>query len=99
MNNSAERAEVSLHEVRVYRAFLGKPKDWLTNKETSALSGVNERTTRLHTLRLVRLGILEQAQVFPGHRYRLAEKQSKQTIAYAMRLAKAAEVFANQIGG
>lgn len=99
MNNTAERNEVSLHEVRVFLALKGKPEEWLTNKEISAASGVNERTTRLHTLRLVRLGMLEQAEVFPAHRYRWSVKGAKRNVAYAQRLQTAAEVFANQLGG
>ena len=64
MNNTAERNEISLHEVRVFLALKGNPEEWLTNKEISAASGVNESTTRLHTLRLVRLGMLSRLKFF-----------------------------------
>lgn len=99
MNNAAERNEVSLHEVRVFLALKGKPEEWLTNLEISKASGVNQRTTRLHTIRLVQLGMLEKAEVFPAHRYRWSAKGARRNAAYSQRLQTAAEVFANQLGG
>lgn len=93
MDNRAERNEVSWHEVKVVLALRGKPDQWLTNKEISEVSGVNGRTTRMHTVRLVKLGMLEQAEVFPAHRYRWSTKASKRNVAYSQRLETAAEVF------
>ena len=93
MNNATERNEVSLHEVKVYAALRDKPDEWLTNKEISQRSGVAERTTRMHTLRLVKLGVIDQAEVFPAHRYRFSEKGSKRNAAYSQRIKVAAEIF------
>ena len=93
MNNRSERNEVSLHEIKVFIALRKQPDEWLTNKEISESSGVAPRTTRVHTLRLVKLGMLEQAEVFPAHRYRWSSKASKRNAAYAQRLEVAAEVF------
>lgn len=87
---------ISSHEVAVYRALayraLTSARSWLSSAELAARAGVVPRTARHHALRLVRLGIVEQAAVFPGHRYRLAEEGVGDT-AYLARLLHAAEVL------
>ncbi len=89
-----ERSEVSLHEVQVYRALKSHPDQWLTNKEILGLApGVKARTVRAHTKRLVALGIVDQAEVFPAHRYRWAIMADKRNPAYALRLKQAEIVF------
>jgi hypothetical protein len=87
-----ERNEVSLHEVKVYLTYKAA-SGWLTSKEVAQKSGVAERTARAHSLKLVKLGILDQAEVFPAHRYRLAEKAGKRNVAYLRRLEDACVVF------
>ena len=93
MDNKAQRNKVSLHEVKVFRALQGSPDKWLTNKDVAAASGVAERTTRLHTRRQVRLGLLEQVEVFPANRYRWSGEAAKRNAAYVQRLEQAASVF------
>jgi hypothetical protein len=93
MHNTAERGEVSLHEVRVVLALKGTPDTWLTNREISAAASVAERTARQHTLRLVKLGLIDQVQVFPGHRYKWSSKAGNRNAAYERRLQTAIEVF------
>jgi hypothetical protein len=89
-----ERNEISTHEVRVYLALKSMPDKWLTNLEISNLSnGVSPRTVRAHTLRLVKLGILDQAEVFPAHRYKFSAKGDKRNRAYTIRLDQAAEIM------
>ncbi len=85
-----ERNEVSLHEVKVY---LTLGCGWVTAKEVAAKATVAERTARAHLLKLVRLGIAEQAEVFPAHRYRMAEKAGKRNGGYVQRLEQAREIF------
>jgi DNA-binding IclR family transcriptional regulator len=87
-----ERNEVSLHEARIFTA-LERAGGWLTNREIAQAAGVAGRTARAHSLRLVRLGILDLAEVFPAHRYRLSEKAAKRNAAYFQRLRQACEVF------
>lgn len=88
-----ERNEISEHEVKVYLALRASAK-WMTNREIGErLTGVGPRTVRLHTKRLADLGILDQAEVFPAHRYRIAEKRGKRNKGYADRLDRAAEIF------
>jgi hypothetical protein len=88
-----ENNEISIHEVRIYRTFTQSPDKWLTNQEVASLSDVAGRTARLHTKRLVSIGVLDVAEVFPGHRYRLSEKAGKRDAGYVNRLQKASEVF------
>lgn len=87
-----ERNEVSIHEVRVYVA-LKAAGGWMTNAEIAEAAEVAPRTARAHSLKLVRLGVLDLAEVFPAHRYRLAEHARKRNAAYTQRLEAAREVF------
>jgi hypothetical protein len=87
-----EHNEVSFHEVRVYLAYKSAT-GWLTAREVAAKSGVAERTARAHSLKLVKLGVLDQAEVFPAHRYRIAGKAAKRNAGYLRRLENACAVF------
>ena len=90
-----ERNEISQHEVTVFR-IVRESHGWLTNRQIAERvndAKVAARTVRLHTQRLVALGIFDLAEVFPAHRYRLAEKASKRNRAYFQRLLAAEDVF------
>jgi DNA-binding transcriptional ArsR family regulator len=91
-----EQLEVSINQVRVYH-HLKTLNTWQTNKEISAALGMSLRNASLHTHRLVGMGICDQVEVFPGHRYRLSDKASKRNLAYLRRLEQAMEVFAGQL--
>lgn len=81
----------SIHEVKVYLALKSFEGKWASNHELSRFaSGVSPRTIRAHVLSMVKLGMVEQMAVFPGHRYRLAEKADKRLVR---RFDAAAEVF------
>jgi predicted ArsR family transcriptional regulator len=89
-----ERNEVSLHEVKIYCLLRSQPGRWLTNQEIgAALTGVAPRTVRAHTKRLVTLGLVNQAEVFPAHRYQWSEMGAKRNLGYSQRLEQAAAVF------
>lgn len=88
-----ERNEVSRHEVLVYLALASKRDSWLSNQEIADATSVALRTVRAHTKRLVSLGLIDQAEVFPAHRFRWAEKGAKRNASYALRLDAAAQVF------
>lgn len=83
----------SKHQVAVFLAFKAKPKDWHTNLEIAAISGVGHRTARLHTAKLAQAGVLDQEQTFPGYRFRLAAKPTKPAQDNMKRLERAAQVF------
>ncbi len=89
-----ERSEVSIHEVLIADQ-LRTHASWMTNADiAAALTGrVTERTVRAHTLKLVRSGLVDQAEVFPAHRFRWSEQGSKRNRGYFDRLGRAAEVF------
>ena len=89
-----EKNEVSIHEVRVYVTLTSSKNKWLSNSEIAAMtSGVALRTVRAYTLKFVKAGLLDQAEVFPSHRFRWAEKAGKRNIGYLQRLDHAREVF------
>lgn len=92
MVGGMERNEVSKHELLVVQA-LCEHQDWISAKEVAERTGVAPRTARAHALKLVKLGIVEQAEVFPGHRYRISGFASKRNRGYVDRLKKAAEVL------
>ena len=93
MNSTAERTEVSLHEAKIYLVLRQRPDEWLTGEELSEKSGVNPRTCRMHTVRLVKLGVIEQVRLHPAHRYRFPAKSAKRNEAYIKRVELAAEIF------
>jgi len=92
----AERNVVSAHEVRVFLALKSAGAKWMTARDVAGASNVAERTARAHLLKLVKLHIVDQADVFPGHRYRLAEKAGKRNAAYVLRLQAAVAVFSGE---
>lgn len=92
-----ERNEISIHEASIYTSLL-KAGNWMTNREIAKASTrpVAERTVRHHTKRLVALGLLDLAEVFPAHRYRASDMANKRNAAYVNRLKAACEVFGIQ---
>lgn len=86
-----ETNEVSHHQIRVFRALKGG--QWFTASEIASATGVAGRTSRAHLRNLTSLGLLDVAEVFPAHRYRLSEKAEKRNAAYMRRLEEAAAVF------
>lgn len=91
-----EPSEISLHLVKIYRC-LSQSHAWMTNKHIAEATGVSLRRTSHHTKTLVGLGILEQAEVYPGHRYRVAEKADKRNGSYLARLKQAEEIFQDEL--
>lgn len=89
-----ERNEVSTHEVKVYLALKNRESKWCTHADIyQDVPDVSPRTIRAHVLKLVRLGLLDQAEVFPAHRYRISDKASKRNKGYVTRLELAADIF------
>ena len=86
-----ESNEISVHEVRIWLALeCGK---WMTNSELAKAARVAERTATNHTRRLVSLGLLDMAELFPGHRFRISDKADKRNSGYFRRLQRAKGVF------
>lgn len=87
-----EKGEISIHQVRIVD-FVRENGSWVTAKEIAAGAEVAERTARHHALSLVNLGIFDQAEVFPAHRYKYSDKAEKRNKAYCLRLESARSVF------
>lgn len=92
MTPNTETSEISIHMFRVF-SFVANAKRWVTANEIGTNSNVARRTARAHALRLVRSGIFDQAEVFPGHRYRISENASKRNKGFMQRLEQAKEFF------
>lgn len=85
-----EKSEISEHEIRVFKALNGA--EWLTSAQVADVAKVAPRTARHHCKRLHDLGIVDTAEVFPGHRYRVSEHARKRNPSYMLRLDRAIEV-------
>lgn len=88
-----ETNEISLHEAKLYCAIEKRGAVWSTSKELAKDAGIAERTARAHLFKFVKLNLMDVAEVFPAHRYRLAEKAAKRNAGYLSRLMCAADVF------
>ena len=87
-----ETSEISEHKVRVF-LFMEEAIGWKTSNEIASGAKVAPRTARAIVKNLVGLGILDMAEVFPGHRYRVATQAEKRNKAFVLRLREAASVF------
>lgn len=87
-----EANEISLHRLKVF-LFTKDARSWLTNEAIAKGAGVAPRTARHHTKALVELGLFDQADVFPGHRFRLSDKAEVRNKSYFRRLLLSQEVF------
>ena len=88
-----ETAEISSHLLRVFTT-LRDEQGWITAQALSAKAEVARRTARAHLARLVKLGLADVAEVYPGHRYRLSPMAEKRNKGMLERLKAAEEVFA-----
>lgn len=93
MNNFKEKSEISLHLVRIWEFFKSNKARWASNQEIQSTVKFSPRTVRMHTLYLVRSGLIDQQEVFPGHRYRLSDVADKRNKNFFERLEKAIEIF------
>lgn len=92
---TGETAAVSEHMLRVF-LFVEKQKGWVTAAEVASGASVESRTARSHCLRLVKLGLFDQAEVFPAHRYRMSSMATKRNRAMVQRLREAQKVIGGE---
>jgi predicted transcriptional regulator len=90
-----ERNEISAHEVRFYLSLLKNGESWKTSRDLAKQSDIAYRTARAFSKKFADIGIVETAEVFPAHRYRIAPKADKTNHAYITRLNRAVDVFAS----
>jgi hypothetical protein len=81
----------SAQKIRIVHVFETQPKQWFTNNEVAAAAKVARRTARHHTARLVKIGVLECAEVFGGYRFRWSPKAGH--AALIAQLKRAASVY------
>ena len=93
MKQFKERSEVSLHLLKVYKFIKDLNGKWTTNKEVAKHVGFSLRTVSAHTLHLVNAGIINQAEVFPEHRFQYSEVSNKRNKTFHDRIEKAIEIF------
>src|SRR4029450_12624598 len=82
-----ERAEISAHLTAVWLVF--KRTDlppWLDSREIPAASKIAPRTARHHAKYLLDLGLLDRAEAFPRHLYRLSPQAAKRNPRMYQRL-------------
>ena len=91
---NVERNEVSLHEVKFWLAI---NESWKTSKQLQQEAGLGGSTARMYCRKFVALGICDQAEVFPAHRYRKSDKAAKRNLAYVQRLEQAVSVFSEEL--
>jgi hypothetical protein len=87
-----ESNEISLHQAKVFR-FVKSQQNWVTAKDIAMATEIAGRTARLHCLKLVQLGIFDQVEVFPAHRYQFSKFAGKRNKAYLQRLEQACAIF------
>ncbi len=87
-----ETSEISLHQLRVFE-FVRDAQKWVSIKDIVGATGSARKTVDIHCRRFVNLGIFDQVEVWPGHRYRVAELAGKRNAAIMERLRKAREAF------
>lgn len=86
--------QVSVHEVLVFTALQNHRHAWISNSDLAArVPSVSLRTVRAHVARWVRQGLVEQADVYPGPRYRLAPDAESRCGEYVNRVREAAGRF------
>ena len=90
---SDPRCELALHDPRRHA-----DERKTHGNRTGACRGGQSRLDRemgyvaCRTHRVVELGILDQAELFPAHRYRISEHADKRNKAYVIRLREAAKI-------
>ena len=88
-----ETNEISIQQARAFRFLQQAKGKWITARELAKGADVAERSARMYAKRFVDLGIADQAELFPGHRYRLSTVATKRNVGYMKRIEAACEVF------
>jgi hypothetical protein len=83
---------ISPHQVKVYD-YVRDAKRWVSAADIELHTGVKARTARHHAVKLTELEVFEQANLFPGYRYRLSPYAEHRGKDHLQRLEKAREVF------
>jgi len=91
-----ESAEISVHQVRIFK-FLSANKNWYSAREIAEAAKVAKRTARAHLFKFVQAGIVDQAELFPEHRYRLSRLAEKRNKTLIQRLNQASDIYGQAV--
>ena len=80
---------ISLHEVKLLLVFKNRPDCWFDNAQVAEAAQISPRTARLHTSRLVELGVLDVERVFPASKFKLSGNPPEAGATYLTRWEKA----------
>lgn len=79
--------------VRAYESLKAAGQRWITTADVCS-AGVNPNTAKTLLTKLRAAGVVEcRDDLHPGHRYRLAERPSKEAKALIARIEGAAEAY------
>jgi hypothetical protein len=92
MRVKMETNEISLHQVRIFE-FVRNADGWVSMKDVVTGTGSKRETVGVHLRRFVKLGLIDQAEVWPGHRFRVSALAEKRNKAMLERLDRAREIF------
>jgi prophage antirepressor-like protein len=81
-----EKAEVSLHALRVFQLLKDSPQRWWEAAEIAQAARVAPRTARFYAHYFTNGGIVDQLETFPRHRYRYSDLAEKRNPALVQRL-------------
>lgn len=87
-----ETSEISLQQVKIYD-FVKGAKGWVSSKDIVKATDCARETVGVHCRKFVSLGVFDQAEVWPGHRYRVAKLADKRNKSIVKRLEDAKAVF------
>jgi hypothetical protein len=87
-----EPTQISMHQIRVFR-FVRDYGRWVSSTDIAEGAEVSPRAARHLARTLVGLGIFDQIEVYPGHRYRFSDQADTLNEAYMIRLRNAEEAF------
>lgn len=88
-----ETNEISIQQARAFRFLQDAKGRWVTSRELAVGARVAPRSARMYVRLFVDVGIADQAELFPGHRYRLSVKAAKRNTGYLQRIEAACAVF------
>jgi hypothetical protein len=81
-----------MHQIRVFR-FVRDCGKWVSSTDIAKGAEVSPRAARHLARTLTELGIFDQIEVYPGHRYRFSDQAETLNGAYMIRLRNAEEAF------
>lgn len=90
-NTKGESSEISEKELRTFKAI--STKTWVSNKDIALITKLSRRQVNDYMLKFMKIGLIDQAEVWPEHLYRLSRFAAKRAPGYLERLRFTERVF------